>query len=459
MLSPQSTEVIRATLPVVGAAIGDITTLFYRTMFDAHPELERDLFNRGNQKQGEQQKALAGAIAAFATLQLEPDSAKVDLILSRIAHKHASLGITPDQYAIVHEHLFAAIVEILGDAVTPDVAAAWDEVYWLMAETLIAMERGLYQLAGVDAGDVWRMVRITERVLQSADTVSLTLTSLDGSVLPTFTPGQYLSVGVTLPDGARQIRQYSLCSVPSSADWRISVKRISGTPDGEVSNFLYNNAFEGSELSVTTPFGDLMMPDDDSPLLLASAGIGCTPMIGMLNHLVDTGAERSVSVIHADRSIADHAHRADSAHSSRRFPPQPCTVGTRISARTWRSDLFTKDGRICKTLQWSPIPKPSSAGRCRSCWRCAHRCSNGTSRRRISTTRSSGPTAGPIPERSRHDGRATGGDAFAMVRLGSDVAGSTAHLHIDYGVTTTLRRGRGSRAPDVIRSRPPRVGR
>ncbi|MEU2229329.1 globin domain-containing protein, partial [Streptomyces sp. NPDC018347] len=123
MLSPQSTEVIRATLPVVGAAIGDITTLFYRRMFDAHPELERDLFNRGNQKQGEQQKALAGAIAAFATLQLEPDSAKVDLILSRIAHKHASLGITPDQYAIVHEHLFAAIVEILGDAVTPDVAA------------------------------------------------------------------------------------------------------------------------------------------------------------------------------------------------------------------------------------------------------------------------------------------------------------------------------------------------
>src|SRR3972149_263915 len=50
MLSPQSTEVIRATLPVVGAAIGDITTLFYRRMFDAHPELERDLFNRGKDR-------------------------------------------------------------------------------------------------------------------------------------------------------------------------------------------------------------------------------------------------------------------------------------------------------------------------------------------------------------------------------------------------------------------------
>lgn len=333
MLSPQSTEVIRATLPAVGAAIGDITSLFYRKMFAAHPELERDLFNRGNQQRGEQQKALAGAIAAFATLQLEPDRDKVDLILSRIAHKHASLGITPDQYAIVHEHLFAAIVEILGDAVTSEVAAAWDEVYWLMAHTLIAMERGLYQLAGVEAGDVWRTVEVSERVLQSADTVSLTLTSRDGTALPSFAPGQYLSVGVNLPDGARQIRQYSLCSAPSSRDWRISIKRISDAPAGEVSNFLYNNVFEGHELSVTTPFGDLTMPDDDSPLLLASAGIGCTPMIGMLNHLAETGARRPVSVVHADRSIADHAHRSELS-----------TLVDRIPAATlhrWYEDLGT----------------------------------------------------------------------------------------------------------------------
>ena len=76
MLSPESTKIVRATLPAVGAAIGEITELFYREMFAAHPELERDLFNRGNQKQGEQQKALAGAFASFAGLQLEPDADK-----------------------------------------------------------------------------------------------------------------------------------------------------------------------------------------------------------------------------------------------------------------------------------------------------------------------------------------------------------------------------------------------
>ena len=73
MLSANSKEIIRATLPAVGAAIDEITPLFYRKMFAAHPELERDLFNRGNQKQGEQQKALAGAIAGVASLQLDPD--------------------------------------------------------------------------------------------------------------------------------------------------------------------------------------------------------------------------------------------------------------------------------------------------------------------------------------------------------------------------------------------------
>jgi len=318
-LSPESKEVVAATLPAVGAAIGDITSLFYRSLFAAHPELERDLFNRGNQKQGEQQKALAGSIAAFATLQLDPDPARVESILSRIANKHASLGIKPDEYWIVHKHLFEAIVEILGEAVTPEVASAWDEVYWLMANTLISLEADLYASAGVAAGDVWRTVRVAERTYQSADTVSFTLTSNDGSPLPTFLPGQYLSVGVGLPDGARQIRQYSLSSAPAKGDWRITVKRVLRTttadgtelPAGEVSNFLFDNLFEGDALDVTHPFGDLVLADDDAPIFLASAGIGCTPMIGILDHLATVGDQRRISVLHADRSVASHAHRRE----------------------------------------------------------------------------------------------------------------------------------------------------
>jgi len=150
MLSARSAEVVRATLPVVGAAIGDITPVFYRSLFAARPELERDLFNRGNQAQGDQARALAGAIAAYAAILVTDSGRTPEEILARIAHKHASLGIVAEQYPIVHEHLFKAIVDVLGEAVTPEVAAAWDEVYWSMAGALIAMERKLYADAGVE---------------------------------------------------------------------------------------------------------------------------------------------------------------------------------------------------------------------------------------------------------------------------------------------------------------------
>ncbi len=319
MLSTKSAQVVKATLPVIGAAIGEITPVFYQRMFAAHPELLRDLFNRGNQAQGDQQSALAGAIAAYASLLVADDGRDPVDVLARISHKHASLGITEDQYPIVHEHLFAAIVEVLGDAVTPEVASAWDEVYWHMADALVEIERRLYAEAGVTDGDVWRTLVLRSRLQESPDTVSFVLGTADGSPLPDFAPGQYVSVQVPLPDGARQIRQYSLTHAAEASEWGISVKAVPArigedgatTPAGEVSNFLHEELFEGDEILASTPFGDLVFQDSEDPLVLISAGIGITPIIGILYHLAGIGSRRQVMVLHADRSPARHAHRQE----------------------------------------------------------------------------------------------------------------------------------------------------
>jgi nitric oxide dioxygenase len=315
VLSPQSTETVRATLPAVGGAIGEITPLFYARLFAAHPELERDLFNRGNQAAGDQPRALAGSIAAYATMLVEHPEVRPGAMLARIAHKHASLGVTEAQYQVVHTHLFAAIVDVLGAAVTPEVAAAWDEVYWLMANELIALEAKLYQEAGLEAGDVWQSMTVTGRRQETADAVSFTLRRTDGEPVAAFRPGQYVSVAVHLPDGARQIRQYSLSAAPDRDEWRITVKR-----DGEVSGRLHATVEEGDRLEVSHPFGDLTLDESEAPLLLASAGIGCTPMIGMLDHLVRTGSERRVVAVHGDRSAADHAHAAELATLTGELP-------------------------------------------------------------------------------------------------------------------------------------------
>jgi nitric oxide dioxygenase len=319
MLSATSTEVVKATLPVISAAIDEITPVFYRRMFAAHPELERDLFNRGNQAQGDQQRALAAGFAAYATLLVSDNAPAPRDLLGRIANKHASLGIREDQYEIVHKYLFGAIVEVLGDVVTAEVAAAWDEVYWRMAGDLIAIEKRLYEEAGVQDAQVWRTVVVRARIQESPDTVSFLLADPDGAALPTARPGQYISVACILPDGARQIRQYSLTRAHRRDEWAISVKAIAGsrtedgtsTPPGEVSNFLHHNVFEGDELTVSPPFGDLVLDDSEAPLLLISGGIGSTPIIGMLHYLTHTGAPREVTVLHADRSPARHAHRQE----------------------------------------------------------------------------------------------------------------------------------------------------
>ncbi|MER6682109.1 globin domain-containing protein [Streptomyces olivaceoviridis] len=314
MLTEQSAATVRATLPAVGAAIGEITERFYARLFDAHPELLRNLFNRGNQAAGTQKQALAGSIAAFATHLLDHPDQRPDAMLGRIAHKHASLGVAPEQYGVVHEHLFAAIVEVLGEAVTPEVAAAWDEVYWLMANALIAIEKRLYEESGGPGLRAWEVV---ERVEETADVVTFRLRPADGGPVAGFRAGQYVSVGVTLPDGARQIRQYSLTGAPGEAVRQISVKRVRGgaTPDGEVSHHLHARVRPGDVLELSEPYGDLVLAGTpDTPLLLASAGIGVTPMIAMLADLAAGGHRAPVTVVHGDRSPADHALRA--AHTA-----------------------------------------------------------------------------------------------------------------------------------------------
>lgn len=324
MLSAQSLPVVRATLPAVGASLDAITEAFYRRLFEDRPELLRDLFNRANQANGSQRQALAGAVAAFAGLLVERPDARPDALLGRIAHKHASLGVTPDQYELVGRHLLDAVVEVLGDAVTAEVAAAWQEVYWLMANALVAIEARLYAEAEVAAGDVWREMEVAERTEQSADAVCLTLRRADGLPTRAFRPGQYVSVQVELPDGARQIRQYSLSSAPDRKAWRITVKREGAPgaplPDGEVSGWLHAHGRVGTRLRVSQPFGDLVLPEGDGPLLLASAGIGITPMLSMLDHLALTSSRRPVTVVHADRSPARHAHGEEQAELVSRLP-------------------------------------------------------------------------------------------------------------------------------------------
>ena len=310
MLSTTARPLIEATVPVLLANGEAITRHFYGRMFGAHPEL-KNLFNLGNQATGDQAQALAGAVYAFAAHMDKP--AVIGPVLDRIAHKHVSLGITPAQYTIVGRHLLAAIGEVLGSAITADIAAAWDEVYWLMATELVAREARLYQERDWQAGQDWPRLEVVAREAASTDTVAITLKPAAGAPLPAFVPGQYLSVAIPVPEaGLTQVRQYSLSDAPGDDAWRITVKRVAAgdsAPAGVVSNRLHDAIRVGDTLRVGPPAGDFQLRDGDHPVILISAGVGITPMVAMLRHLARTRPERPVIFAYATQDDSRYPHR------------------------------------------------------------------------------------------------------------------------------------------------------
>jgi len=321
VLSDRSRPVVQATLPAVAENIGEIAKRFYGHMLGGHPELLDGVFNRGNQAEGTQQVALAGSVAAFASALVQDPEQLPDKLLSRIAHKHTSLGIRPDQYQVVHDNLFWAIADVLGDAVSPEVAAAWDEVYWLMAYALINQERGLYSARGVRPETVWRPWQVEHKITETDDVVTFVVKRIDDRLVKTSLPGQYVTVLMLMPDGVRQPRQYSLTRADDGEHRQFSVKRVHGgdKPDGEVSNLLHDTVNVGDVVTMSLPFGDVVL-DDWRPAVFASAGIGIAPMAGMLSHLASARSGLDVTLLHADLDESSWALRRQVLDDVRALP-------------------------------------------------------------------------------------------------------------------------------------------
>ncbi|WP_066308421.1 NO-inducible flavohemoprotein [Bacillus sp. FJAT-29814] len=314
MLNQKTIEIIKSTVPVLEQYGEQITTRFYQLMFGNHPEL-LNIFNHANQKQGRQQKALAGTVYAAA---MYIDNLEAILpVVKQIAHKHRSLGIKPEHYPIVGKHLLLAIKDVLGEAATNEIIDAWAQAYGVIADAFIGVEAEMYHEAATKQGgwDGFRVFYVDRKVQESDVITSFYLKPTDNKAIADFKPGQYISIKLEI-EGEKftHIRQYSLSDAPGKGYYRISVKREAGTanPDGVVSNYLHEGVNEGDLLQISAPAGDFVLnTEKSSPVVLLSGGVGLTPMMSMLKTVVEIQPERKVTFVHAAQNSNVHALREE----------------------------------------------------------------------------------------------------------------------------------------------------
>ncbi|RLK33568.1 2Fe-2S iron-sulfur cluster-binding protein [Cupriavidus plantarum] len=185
-----------------------------------------------------------------------------------------------------------------GDAPSSLLTGNWDEAADRMRAASVA--------------DQWRPFRVTRIVDESSVVRSFHLAPADEVGIIAHQAGQHLPIRVTLPgEDAPVMRTYTLSVAPSDAAYRISVKR-----DGEVSRYLHDHVKAGDIIEARAPAGAFTIdPLARRPAVLLAAGIGVTPMLAMLRHILYEGTRkqrmRPTWFFHSARSLAERAFSAE----------------------------------------------------------------------------------------------------------------------------------------------------
>ena len=147
---------------------------------------------------------------------------------------------------------------------------------------------------------------------------SFYLVPVDGKPLPAFRPGQFLTFRLSVEGSAGQkpktvVRCYSLSDAPRLDCYRISIKRIpapagrSDAPPGLSSSFFLDHVKENSRLLVKAPSGHFhLMEDEPLPIVLIGGGIGITPMLSILNTMLEGEKNREVWLYYGVRNGDEH---------------------------------------------------------------------------------------------------------------------------------------------------------
>lgn len=322
-MTTEQKELVKSTIPILRAHGVVLTKHFYERMFAHNPELKH-VFNMGNQQNDKQQTALAMAVLAYAE-HIEDPSVLFPVVDS-IGHKHTSLDIRAEHYAIVGKHLIASIKEVLGELATDDLLAAWAVAYQELADLMRGHEQNIYNQKVNEKGGWtgWRPFVVKDKVVESSEITSFYLYPADQGPIADFKPGQYLSLRLFLPElNLLQPRQYSISCAPNGTYYRISVKKEVGSqhPDGLISNRLHQVIQPGDVVDLSAPSGVFVLQDNQvKTKVFISGGVGQTPLLAMLESITQREKQTAVKWIHGCRGEEVHAFKQRVTELEKGYP-------------------------------------------------------------------------------------------------------------------------------------------
>jgi uncharacterized protein len=149
----------------------------------------------------------------------------------------------------------------------------------------------------------FRKLVVKDKIKECDGVYSYELFAHDGKPLPPFLPGQYLTFELNIPGVNKPVvRCYSISSSAHLPQhYRVSIKKLMPTketpdvPPGLVSNYFSSLVKPGSVLNVKSPSGGFFLPLTSlSAAVFIAGGIGVTPLLSMLQTIIDSGSQREV---------------------------------------------------------------------------------------------------------------------------------------------------------------------
>jgi ferredoxin-NADP reductase/MOSC domain-containing protein YiiM len=190
----------------------------------------------------------------------------------------------------------------------PALSAGWRDSF----QALLAQEQsggatgnaGLTPVSGPPpAWTGFRPLRVSRKIRESANVISLVLDSPDGRPLPKPLPGQFVVLRLRPADAAVLMRSYSLSGEPSSEYYRVSIKR---EPHSSAGAYIDDKLQAGALVDVSAARGAFTLRPGDEPIVFLSAGIGVTPVLAMLHTLAADASRREVWWLYGARDHCEH---------------------------------------------------------------------------------------------------------------------------------------------------------